>query len=116
MNGLAPRTVEHDTTITVDGQNYAIRKGDIIFIVTASVHKNPEIYEDPYDFRLQRFMPLHNKTGTDQYQSYKVFNKSGHRVRNPFIWWGGGQHIVNFSSRLLLTSLSVAAASLLSER
>lgn len=95
MNGLSPRAVLHDTTITVDGQTYLVRKGDTVFIVMASVHKNPEIYDSPYDFQLKRFIHLHDKTGNDQYRSSKVFNKSGVQVRNPFIWWGGGQHIVS---------------------
>jgi cytochrome P450 len=95
MNGLSPRTVLQDATVTAGEKTYAVQKGDTVFIVMASVHKNPDIYDEPYEFQLKRFMALHDKSGTDQYQSSTKFStKSGAQIRNPFIWWGGGQHIV----------------------
>lgn len=96
MNGLSPRTVLQDATVTAGGQTYAVQKGETVFIVMASVHKNPDIYDKPYQFQLKRFMQLHDKNTTDRYQSSaKFLTKSGVQIRNPFIWWGGGQHIVN---------------------
>jgi cytochrome P450 len=95
MNGLSPRTVLQDATVTAGEQTYAVQKGETVFIVMASVHKNPEIYDNPYEFQLKRFIHMHDKNDTDQYQSSVNFStKSGVQVRNPFIWWGGGQHMV----------------------
>ena len=60
----------------------------------AGVHKSREIYDDPMSFQLKRFVEMHSKSQGGKYEAYKVFTKSGARVRNPVIWWGGGQHIV----------------------
>ena len=95
MNGLSPRTVLQDATVTAGEQTYAVQKGETVFIVMASVHKNPEIYDKPYEFQLNRFIHMHDKSGTNRYQSSAKFStKSRVQIRNPFIWWGGGQHIV----------------------
>lgn len=95
MNGLAPRKVMQDTTLMVAGQYYAVHKGDVVFISMPNVHKNPEVYEYPDEFRLDRFLPMHN-SGESDHKSKQAVMKNGARLRNPYIWWGGGQHMVNF--------------------
>lgn len=115
MNGLSPKTAEKDTTLTVNGQTYSIRKGEVVFITMASVHKNREIYDDPYEFRLKRFIHMHDKSGSE-YKSQKVYTKEGVQVRNPYIWWGGGLHIVRLSVKRTLTSSSVPVENLRSRR
>ena len=95
MNGLSPREVLHDATVTAGGQTYAVQKGETVFTVMASVHKNPEIYDEPYEFQLKRYMHMHDKSSTNRSQSSAKFStKGGVSIRNPYIWWGGGQHIV----------------------
>jgi cytochrome P450 len=93
MKGLIPRKVFHDTTITVNNHANSLKKDDIVFISMVGVHKNPEIYEAPDTFRLTRFLEMHTKTEGD-YKSQKTTMKNGVTLRNPFIWWGGGSHIV----------------------
>jgi cytochrome P450 len=92
MNTLSPRAVQQDTLLNVNDQSYAFQKGEMVFIVMAAVHKNPEIYDNPYEFQLKRFISKHSQTDDDA--SPKDYSKSGVQVRKPFIWWGGGQHIV----------------------
>ena len=89
MNGLSPREVLQDTTLNVKGQHYAVHKGDIVFISMPNVHKNPEIYDAPSEYRLKRFVYMHGKDGSRQ-----VVTKGGVTVRTPYIWWGGGLHMV----------------------
>jgi cytochrome P450 len=100
MNGLIAREVCQDTTITVNDQPYSLKKGDIVFISMMGVHRNPEIYDSPDTFRLTRFLELHTKTEGDNYKAQKATMKNGVTLRNPFIWWGGGSHIVRESHRI----------------
>ena len=93
MNGLSPRTIENDTQLTVSGQSYSLRKGEVIFITMSGVHKNDEMYSNPSEFQLKRFLDMHDKSG--DYKATRTYMKNGTQVRNPFIWWGGGIHIVS---------------------
>ena len=94
MNALTPRSVEQDTTLSVNGRSYFLQKGETALMPMVGIHKNPEIYDDPHTFRLKRFVHLHDSANNDVHQSQKVFTKSGVKVRNPYVWWGGGQHVV----------------------
>lgn len=103
MYGLPPRKVTQDTTIIVKNQPYSLQKDDIIFISMSLVHKNPEIYDSPGTFRLTRFLEMHTKAG-GEYKSQKTTLKDGVTLRNPFIYWGGGTHIVQISLYGLISS------------
>lgn len=96
MHGLPPRKVTQDTTIIIENRPYSLRKDDVVFISMVLVHKNPEIYDCPDTFRLTRFLEMHTKT-EGEYKSQKTTLKDGVTLRNPFIWWGGGVHIVTIS-------------------
>jgi cytochrome P450 len=93
MNGLSPRWVQHDATIAVNERLYNLQKDDWIFISMDGLHKNPEIYDNPREFSLKRFVQIPTTSG-DEYKPRKVFTKGNVQVRNPYVWWGGGQHIV----------------------
>jgi cytochrome P450 len=96
INGLSMKGVEQDTTLSVNGQTYTLEKGSIVFISMPGVHKDPEIYENPEQFQLKRFLYLHTteKDDYDTEQSQKVFTKNGVVVRQPFFPWGGGHFMV----------------------
>ena len=94
MNALTPRSVEEDTTLSVNGRSYFLRKGETALMPMVGVHKNPEIFDDPHTFHLKRFVYVHDSANNDVYKSQKAFTKSGVKVRNPYVWWGGGHHVV----------------------
>jgi cytochrome P450 len=88
-NGLSPRAIEHDTTVSALGQTYSFRKGETVIINMAGVHKNPNNYESPEEFRLTRFMNASYDSG-----NAKVLAKDGSQLKVPYMPWGGGQHMV----------------------
>ena len=94
MNGLVRREIQKDTTLTINDRPYQLRKDEWVFLSMAGVHKSADIYPDPRSFQLKRFVEMHTKSQGDKFEAYKVFTKSGVRVRNPVIWWGGGIHTV----------------------
>jgi cytochrome P450 len=100
MNGLVPRKICQDTTITVNSHPFSLKKGDVVFISMVGVHKNPEIYDSPDTFHLTRFLEMHTKTEGDYFKAQKTTMKNGVTLRNPFIWWGGGSHIVCKSHKM----------------
>jgi cytochrome P450 len=96
INGLSMKGVEQDTALTVNGQTYSLEKGSKVFLSMPGVHKDPEIYENPQQFHLKRFLYLHSN-GDDEYdngKTQKVFTKNGVVVRQPFFPWGGGNFMV----------------------
>ena len=94
MNGLFPREIQKDTTLTINDHAYRLSKDEWVFLSMAGVHKSTDIYDDPRSFQLKRFVDMHTKSQSDKFEAYKFFTKSGVRVRNPVIWWGGGMHAV----------------------
>jgi len=94
MNGLMPREIQKDTILTINDRPYNLTKDQWVFLSMAGVHKSANIYHDPQSFQLKRFVEMHTKSQGDKFEAYKVFTKSGVRVRNPVTWWGGGQHAV----------------------
>jgi len=46
-------------------QYNAAHKGDVALISMPNVHKNPEINESLDQFRLRRFLPMHNSGECD---------------------------------------------------
>ena len=93
VNGLSTRGVEKDWSITVDGQSYVLEKGTTVFCSMPGFHKDPEIYENPEEFRLRRFIHLHTKGGEMDNRA-TPFTKAGVSLRLPFLPWGGGVHMV----------------------
>ena len=68
-----PHSAEDDTTL----QGFTIPKGTAIFSNIWGVHHDPELWEDPEDFRPERFL---NKTGAVfQPEYYIPFSTGKHR-------------------------------------
>lgn len=101
-NGLLMRMAEHDTSLTVNGKIYAIREGESVIVSMATVHKNPQFYDSPYDFRLERFL--------DDEQP-KALTDNGRQARKPYLWWGGGAYMVSLLFLMLTSGSAVAADS-----
>jgi hypothetical protein len=61
------RTTEShaDTMQMVAAQYNAAHKGDVVLISMPNVHKNPEVNESLDQFRLRRFLPMHNSGECD---------------------------------------------------
>ena len=99
MTGLNIRGVNRDTTLTVNGHPYEFRKGSVVCMPMACVHKDPEIYENPEEYQSTRFLQMHSKSGEDYSDKPATFfTKNGVPVRNPLIPWGGGHFMVRILS------------------
>ena|ERR1700737_1399931 len=85
VDSLSVREVEENTTITINETPYVLAKGSMIFLTMSLVHKDPEIFDNPQEFQLERFLNMDSK----------VFTKKGVPVRNPLFPWGGGQFMVS---------------------
>ena len=99
FSGFSVRGVSNDTTLTVNSRPFELKKGSTVFISATCVHKDPEIYEKPHEFRLKRFVEMHTKIEGDNYtdKPQTTFTKHGMPIRHPLIPWGGG-HFMVFSS------------------
>jgi cytochrome P450 len=81
--GLSVRGLQEDTTVTIEGRPYTLEKHSSAIVAMPLIHKDPNIYENPDNFELERF--LENKEDEP-----KVFWKNGVPLRTPLIPWGGG--------------------------
>jgi cytochrome P450 len=105
MDGLAPRKAERETVLKIHDKDYVIHKGEFVLLVFACVHKNPKLYKNPREFQLKRMLFLHEKPPPGkEYSSQTLRTDDGKNIRNPFVWWGGGKHIVCLNDRLHLMS------------
>ncbi|HNC98022.1 MAG TPA: cytochrome P450, partial [Myxococcota bacterium] len=70
------------TEITVDsGERYAIRQGDLVCLFPYLMHHNPEIFENPEQFQLDRFLSR---------GAPPAFHLRGRRLAMPLMPYGGG--------------------------
>lgn len=79
--GLSVRVLQEDTTVTIEGRPYTLEKHSSAIVAMPLIHKDPNIYENPDNFELERFL---------EEDEAKVFSKNGIPLRTPFIPWGGG--------------------------
>ncbi|XP_008591158.1 PREDICTED: 25-hydroxycholesterol 7-alpha-hydroxylase [Galeopterus variegatus] len=49
------RTVQEDLALNSETGDYCVRKGDLVAIFPAVLHKDPEVFEAPEEFRYDRF-------------------------------------------------------------
>jgi cytochrome P450 len=85
-DGGSLREIAHDTTITVNNREYLLENGDLVVFPFSCVHKDPDIYENPRTFQVDRFLPQFAK-GDDR---PKKVEKNGTRIIRPFVPFGGG--------------------------
>jgi cytochrome P450 len=101
FRGLSPRDVSEDTMLTVNGRAFELQKGTAIFISTIGVHKDPGIYESPYEYRLKRYEHMHTKTENSDGRVTICFWKNGAPIRHPLLPWGGGHFMVSSASDVI---------------
>ncbi|XP_070701831.1 cytochrome P450 7B1 [Pempheris klunzingeri] len=74
------RVAQEDFSLRLDGErSVAVRKGDYIALYPQSMHMDPEIYEDPQTFRLDRYI----QDGREKTDFYKDGQKLKY-YRMPF--------------------------------
>ncbi|KZO90346.1 cytochrome P450 [Calocera viscosa TUFC12733] len=62
---------------------YLLRKGEDAYAITRTVHMDPDLYENPETFQIDRFLA---EDGT----CTRKFYKNGKHVANNLMGWGGG--------------------------
>lgn len=78
------RTAKEDFLLHLDNQEaYHIRKDDVIALYPPMLHYDPEIFEDPYEYKYDRFLD-------DNGQEKTTFYRGGHRLRYYYMPFGSG--------------------------
>lgn len=78
------RVAKEDYLLHLDNQEaYHIRKDDVIALYPPMLHYDPEIYEDPCEYKFDRFL---DETG----QEKTAFYRSGRRLRYFYMPFGSG--------------------------
>ena len=101
FRGLSPRGISQDTTLMVNGRPFELQKGTSIFVSTIGVHKDPGIYESPYEYRVKRYEQMHTKTENSDSRANIYFWKNGAPIRHPLLPWGGGHFMVRTRSDVI---------------
>ncbi|MEQ2219029.1 Cholesterol 7-alpha-monooxygenase [Xenoophorus captivus] len=78
------RVAKEDFLLHLDNQEaYRIRKDDVIALYPPMLHYDPEIYEDPYEYKFDRFL---NEKG----QEKTTFYRNGRRLHYFYMPFGSG--------------------------
>ncbi|GCB71707.1 hypothetical protein scyTo_0001671 [Scyliorhinus torazame] len=78
------RVATENFVLTLDtGTNLAVRKGDQIGLYPQQLHLDPEIYEDPLEFKYNRFLDENGKEKT-------TFYKNGRKLKYYLMPFGSG--------------------------
>ncbi|XP_056149178.1 cytochrome P450 7A1 [Lampris incognitus] len=78
------RVAKEDFLLHLDNQEaYRIRKDDVIALYPPMLHYDPEIYEDPYEYKYDRFVD-------DKGQEKTTFYRGGRRLRYYYMPFGSG--------------------------
>ncbi|XP_043930161.1 cytochrome P450 7A1-like [Protopterus annectens] len=81
---LNVRIVKESFALTLENnESYNIRKDDVIALYPQLVHFDPEIYEDPLDFKYDRFLDEEGKEKT-------TFYRRGRKLRYYYTPFGSG--------------------------
>lgn len=80
---MVPRRAMKPTTLALRSGTYAFETGDDLALFPPATHLDAEIYEDPYTFRFDRFLP-------DASGAPPRFTKNGERVHFNLLGFGGG--------------------------
>ncbi|MBK8591012.1 MAG: cytochrome P450 [Sandaracinaceae bacterium] len=80
---MVPRRALKDTTLELRSGTYRFDAGHDLALFPPTTHLDPEIYEDPYDFRFDRFLP-------DSSGAPARFWKDGQRVHFNLLPFGAG--------------------------
>ncbi|KAJ8413319.1 hypothetical protein AAFF_G00093150 [Aldrovandia affinis] len=78
------RVATDNFTLTLDsGMTADIREGDYIALYPQMIHMDPEIYDDPTEFRFDRYLDENGQKKTD-------FYKNGRRLKYYLVPFGSG--------------------------
>ncbi|XP_061152214.1 cytochrome P450 7A1 [Syngnathus typhle] len=78
------RVAKEDFLLHLDNQEaYHIRKDDVIALYPPMLHYDPEIYEDPYEYKFDRFL---DEVG----QEKTTFYRNGRKLRYFYMPFGSG--------------------------
>ncbi|XP_053322021.1 cytochrome P450 7B1 [Spea bombifrons] len=79
------RVVQEDFLLELEDQAYSLRKGDFIAMYPPTLHRDPEVYEDPEDFRYDRYI----EDGKEK----TTFFKKGKKLKHYLMPFGSGTNI-----------------------
>ena len=100
------RLVIQSTTIPVHGKEYYIREGSIVFMPVTLIHKDPHIYSDVNEYKLERFLStdeeilniiMNDTKEQNGKSSSSAFSKNNHPLRHYFMPFGGGDSLVSMT-------------------
>ncbi|TWW73409.1 Cholesterol 7-alpha-monooxygenase [Takifugu flavidus] len=78
------RVAKEDFLLHLDNQEaYRIRKDDVIALYPPMLHYDPEIFEDPYEYKFDRFLDENNQEKT-------TFTRNGRKLRYFYMPFGSG--------------------------
>uniref|UniRef100_A0A673CIZ8 Cytochrome P450, family 7, subfamily A, polypeptide 1 n=1 Tax=Sphaeramia orbicularis TaxID=375764 RepID=A0A673CIZ8_9TELE len=78
------RVAKEDFLLHLDNQEaYRIRKDDVIALYPPMLHYDPEIFEDPYEYKFDRFLD-------EKCQEKTTFYRNGRRLRYFYMPFGSG--------------------------
>ncbi|KAM3604187.1 uncharacterized protein V6R79_007519 [Siganus canaliculatus] len=78
------RVAKDSFLLHLDNQEaYHIRKDDVIALYPPVLHYDPEIYEDPYEYKFDRFLD-------ENHQEKNTFYRNGRRLRYFYMPFGSG--------------------------
>ncbi|CAG11640.1 unnamed protein product, partial [Tetraodon nigroviridis] len=78
------RVAKEDFLLHLDNQEaYRIRKDDVIALYPPMLHYDPEIYEDPYEYKFDRFLD-------EKGQEKTTFTRKGRKLRYFYMPFGSG--------------------------
>jgi cytochrome P450 len=98
-HNMAPRKMEEDLVLKIQGKEYHLKKGSMVFAPSSLVNLNPEIYSDPETWQVERFLDNKNQFGgATKYDPDKL--------KIPLLIWGAGIHAVHFSEGMTNGSVS----------
>jgi len=102
------RIVNEATTLPVNGKEYYLRQGSLVFIPAPLIHMDTEIYSNVTEFQPERFLDadlestmiiVDGHASVDEKREAKPpkFFKKGVPVKHYMMPFGGGDSLVSFS-------------------
>ena len=91
-HNLAPRQLEEDTIVKIQGKDYLLKKGTMSFAPSTLVNWNADIYEDPRTWKADRFLDeVQDGSSPENTKGVKHDKK---KLKIPLLIFGAGTHAV----------------------
>ena len=91
-HNLAPRHLEEDTVLKIQGKDYLLKKGTMSFAPSTLVNWNADIYEDPKKWKAERFLDKVKDGGSPENVKGVKYDKK--KLKFPLLIFGAGAHAV----------------------